>query len=164
METRRNPSRGARRTLLSKCLALLGAASLALTACLAPTAGVEHLDVCRGLDHRANGRASLAPSQFRFNLDLSTFEDPTQFPQAKNCWFWLTLERQRPGYPWDVVGLPGFWARKTEPPTGHWSIFHPEHMTEAAAQKKVSDYAKAHLDRVDPPGCRPTQADLADDV
>lgn len=127
-------------------------ASCLLAIALMTTPALADVDIYRGVDANQNtGRASLAPSQFRFNPDLSTFNDPLLAPVQKKCNFRFTVtlaDEPEVGDIGPVYGLDGYIATYDNNPVGHWGITHPADKTADEAKQEVSDYAKANPDRV----------------
>lgn len=110
--------------------------------------------IFRGVDANANtGRATLSPSQFAFNPDLSTFAAPGQAPVQKQCNYRFTVS----GLPNDpphvgdsgtVDGLPDYTAVFDDNPLGHWGIRQPNGVTPDQAKQAVSAYAQANRGNV----------------
>ncbi|RCK43896.1 hypothetical protein TH25_20890 [Thalassospira profundimaris] len=127
-------------------------ASCLLAIAFMTTPALADVDIYRGVDANQNtGRASLAPSQFRFNPDLSTFNNPANAPVQKSCNFRFTVTlagNPQQGANGPVVGLPGYTATFDNNPQGHWGIIHPTNVTADQAKQAVADYAQANRGRV----------------
>ncbi|HEX8698270.1 MAG TPA: hypothetical protein VF815_05505 [Myxococcaceae bacterium] len=115
----------------------------------------DQLYIYRGVDQSnpGTGRASLAPSQFNFNPELSTFDNPGMAPVLKPCNYRFTVSNvaHQPPQPGDtgaVDGLPGYTATFDNNPPGHWGIQHPAGVTPAQAKTAVSQYAQDNRDNV----------------
>jgi hypothetical protein len=116
------------------------------------TPALADVGIYRGVDANAkSGLASLAPGQFRFNPDLSTFNDPALAPVQKACNYRFTVVLQGApavGAHGPVQGLAGYVATFDNNPAGHWGIAHPADVTADQAKQAVSDYAKANRGNV----------------
>ncbi|PKR53579.1 hypothetical protein [Thalassospira marina] len=127
-------------------------ASCLLAIAFMTTPALADVDIYRGVDANQNsGRASLAPSQFSFNPDLSTFNDPALAPVQKRCNFRFTVTLADDPVVGDhgpVVGLEGYTATFDNNPAGHWGIAHPANVNADAAKAAVSAYAQVNRDRV----------------
>jgi hypothetical protein len=111
--------------------------------------------IYRGVDANANtGLASLAPSQFNFNPDLSTFDNPALAPVQKPCNYRFDVtgpniqNPPQPGNVGDITGLPGYSATFNNNPLGHWSISPPAGVSQQGAKTAVSAFAKANRGNV----------------
>jgi hypothetical protein len=111
--------------------------------------GNYNVTVYRGVDAKGNGRATLSPSQFRFNPDLSTFDAPGHAPVLKPCNYSLMVTGvpNQPAQPNDtgtVAGVPGnFVATFDNNPAGHWSI-----ASQPDAGAIFSTYAQANRGQI----------------
>jgi hypothetical protein len=120
----------------------------------ATKAALYDVHVYRGVDANVNsGRATLSPSQFSFNADLSTFMDPAQAPLQKPCnyRFQITGVAHEPPEPNDtgaVTGLPNYTAIYDNNPAGHWGIQHPNDVSPDQAKAAVSAYAQQNRGNV----------------
>ncbi|GFZ97299.1 hypothetical protein [Dyella caseinilytica] len=101
--------------------------------------------IYRGLSADSKGNAKLNPGTFKFNDDLSTFDQPIAGAKC-NYRFTVTnlpdpIEKEDEG---DVEGLAGYRASFDDDPKGHWSIKAPEGVSTEDAAKAVAEYAKAN--------------------
>jgi len=121
----------------------------------AQQAPLFNFDVYRGVNANANsGLASLAPGQFAFNPELSTFDNPQLAPVQKPCNYRFQVTNL-PGNPppvqgiaGAVTGLLGYTATFDNNPPGHWSINAPAGVTPQQAAAAVSVYALANRGNV----------------
>ncbi|OKH86554.1 hypothetical protein [Thalassospira sp. TSL5-1] len=126
-------------------------ASCLLAIAFMTTPALADVDIYRGVDAKQNGRATLSPSQFNFNPDLSTFNDPALAPVHKSCNFRFTVtlaDDPEVGDSGPVVGLEGYTATYDNNPEGHWGIAHPANVNADEAKAAVSLYAQANRGRV----------------
>ena len=126
-------------------------ASCLLAIAFMTTPALADVDIYRGVDAKPNGKATLSPSQFNFNPDLSTFNHPALAPTQKACNYRFTVVLQ--GVPavnvqGPVQGLPGYVATFDNDPEGHWGIAHPANISANAAKAAVSQYAQANRGNV----------------
>lgn len=107
------------------------------------------VNIYRGLNEDRRGKAKTSPSEFRIDgNELSTFDDPAR--TDRNCNLEFTVDGQG-----NVVGMPGYTAASTPPPDGHWSIYVPDGVSEDAARRAFSDYAKSNgKGHIHPDSCR----------
>jgi hypothetical protein len=107
-------------------------------------------DIYRAVDANPNnGHASLAPGQFNFNPELSTFDNPALAPVQKRCNYRFNVTGpnvQNPPQQGDsgiITGL-GYVATFDNNPPGHWSISHPAGIPPQQARAAVSAFAQAN--------------------
>ncbi len=116
------------------------------------------VDVYRGVDANAvTGRATLSPSQFRFNPDLSTFNTTAATGKPCNYRFTITGVANNPAQQGDqgTVHFAGaslpvgvYTATFNNLPPGHWSIDHPGAINADAAKLAIGTYAQANRGNV----------------
>jgi hypothetical protein len=110
----------------------------------------DNMSIYRGVNASSNGNANLSPGQFRFNNDLSTFNQASQNHPC-NYSFTVTGVPNNPAQVNDegnVSGLIGYRAKFDNNPQGHWSVIKPANVTADQAKQAVSDYAKTHRGNV----------------
>ncbi|MBZ0091659.1 MAG: hypothetical protein K8F27_05495 [Sulfuricellaceae bacterium] len=135
--------------LVSASLLILAGSSLG-----ASPAWAFNVDVYRGVDvNAANGRATLSPSQFRFNPDLSTFNTAAATGKPCNYRFTITGVANNPAQQGDQgtvlfagASLPVgvYTATFNNIPLGHWRIDHPGTINADAAKLAIGTYAQAN--------------------
>lgn len=115
------------------------------------TADDYDIHVYRGVDaNLKTGKATLSPSQFRFNPELSTFARIDQSPSPKPCNYRFQVtgvahDPPRRGDSGQVLGLPaGYIAYFNNDPAGHWGIRHPAGVTPEEAKQVVATYAQSN--------------------
>lgn len=107
-----------------------------------------NVDIFRGVDANPNnGRATLSPSQFNFNPDLSTYINPILAPVQKACNYRFTVQNVPNNPPMvgdtgTIQGLEGYSATFNNVPPGHWQVLPPNGTTSASAKAAVSAFAQ----------------------
>lgn len=145
---------------LKSCLVPVTVLMLAGSVLGASQAWAFNVNVYRGVNANANtGLASLAPGQFNFNPELSTFNNPGVAPVLKPCNYRFTITgvANNPAQPNDngtvlfagaslPVGV--YTATFDNNPPGHWGVYHPGAVTALQARAAISAYAQANRGNV----------------